>query len=178
MSDLKICAAIQSDSSMALELASQLELDRGVAVVGTVWTKGDMIEYLRNPYSKIFSWSDEPSSQPVDTDQLFVHCKYKVLVGVTYEVNPDENGVLIYDGKHIDHLVVDGSVDTDQCYKYVFSVLDMLAGTWNDTASVRRLTCAVDSRDNRWLGLLNIAGFEEMSRVEVDDALMIHMQRV
>ncbi len=120
MPDLKICAAIQHDSKLALELASQLELDRGCAVIGNVWTKGDMLDYLQNPYSKIFGWSDEPSSEPPGDGQMFANCKYKVLVGVTYEINPDANGTLVYDGKHIDHLVVDGSGDIDQSYKYVF----------------------------------------------------------
>lgn len=176
MPELKICAAIQSDSKLALELASQLELDRGCAVIGTVWTKGDMLEYLQNPYSKLFGWSDEPSSEPLEDGQVFARCKYKVVVGITYEVNPDENGTLVYDGKFIDHLVVDGSAGPDLSYKYVFTVLDTLAGTWNDKASVRKLNCAIDSRDIRWKDLLEIAGFTELSRVEVDDALMIHMQ--
>lgn len=178
MSELKICATIQADSGIALELASQLELDRGCAVIGSVWTKGDMIDYLRNPYSKIFSWSDEPSSKPLEDGQMFVQCKYKVLVGITYEINPDENGNLIYDGKYIDHLVVDASGGLDQSYKYVFSVLDTLSVTWNDTASVRKLTCAVDSRDIRWKDLLEVAGFTELKREEIDDAIMVYMQRL
>lgn len=170
---LQICACIDADSKTALDLASQLELDRGVAVVGSVWTKGDMLQYLTNPYNKIFCWSDELGSYQHDERMPYKFCKYRVVIGITYNIS--EAGV--YEGKFIDHMVVDGSVSVEDSYKYVFEVLDFLAVNWDSEAAVRRLGCAVDSRDIRWLDVLSVAGFEKTNEVENPDATLIYMER-
>ena len=101
MPELKICAALTATEGASLELASQLELDRGCAVIGTVWTKGDMIDYLSNPNNKIFSWTDERSPIAFEDGKPYIPCKYKVLAGISYEISRDDNGRPIYDGKHI-----------------------------------------------------------------------------
>ena len=176
MPELKICAALTATEGAYLELASQLELDRGCAVIGTVWTKGDMIDYLSNPNNKIFSWTDERSPIAFEDGKPYIPCKYKVLAGISYEISRDDNGRPIYDGKHIDHLVVDDTEGLEKSYNNIFEVLNILTNVWNDDSSIRRVTCEVDSRDFRWQDLLKAAGFVELGRKEVDGYELISMQ--
>ena len=174
MGKLQIAAGVDSTTQVAMEIASELELDRGVAVVGTVWTKANIIEYTQIPGNHLFCWSDSlAESQYVPTDPESdvmpnIRCKYRASVGLRYRTELYDSGKKFYREKFIDHFVVDHTKDTDTTYETVASVMNDLCNAWSGQPKKGKVKCWMDVRDLRWIDLLQTIGFNVITRKEIN----------
>lgn len=182
---LRLTATIRPNSDKALDLASELELDRSNTVVGGVWTKGDMLHFLSNPLNRIYAWSEVTPEEPADDFEAskYLPRPFRVVVGITYEpVDDPDSSKIKFSHKHISHMVVDATKGLDFAYNAVFDVLDLLAmptkvGEWCPDGEDTVLSCALDSRDIKWHDVVDIAGFRKVSELEVNDSTFFYYER-
>jgi hypothetical protein len=157
--------------NVSIKLASELELERGVAVVGTVWTTEDLLDYAKSRRQFIYCWSDDIHESvhyhegEADTDSASIPnekwCNYRVCVGLRYGVETDEKGVVHYRSKIIDHMVVDVSQGGEAAVQYFKEVIDGLASRWASD-SMGKLIAVVNDKDIFSKQLFEAAGFREV----------------
>jgi len=88
-----------------------------------------------------------------------VWCKYRAVAGLQYGLVRKENGEVEYRTKNIIHLVVDESLGEDKAYRYCCDVISDLSERWIAGQPKGKLTCQVNRKDEKWLSLLQVAGF-------------------
>jgi len=178
-------ARLTESSNISIKLASELELERGVALVGTVWTTEDLLSYARSRRQFIYCWSDDIHESvhyhegEAATDSTSIPnekwCNYRVCVGLRYGIETDDKGVVHYRSKIIDHMVVDVSQGGEATVRHFQEVIDGLASRWASD-SMGKLIVTVNGKDTFSKQLFEAAGFRETHSAGVDGDWFIRME--
>lgn len=171
-------------SNVSISLASALELERGVALVGTVWTTEELKDYCRSRRQFVYCWSDdihesvhyhegEANAEGSLPNEKW--CNYRVCVGLRYGLETDEQGVVHYRSKIIDHMTVDASLGHEKLVLYFQEVIDGLASRWASD-QMGKLIVNVSDKDAFSLQVFKAAGFRETSSTQVGGDWTIRLE--
>lgn len=171
-------------SNVSIRLASELELERGVAVVGSAWTTDELRDYARSRKQFVYCWSDDihesvhyhegvANGDGTIPDEKW--CNYRVCVGLRYGVETDSEGVVHYRSKMIDHMVVDASLGHEKLVRYFHEVIDGLASRWASD-QMGKLIVNINDKDTFSLKVFKAAGFRETASTQVEGDWTIRLE--
>lgn len=175
MTNWNITAPIRMSNSYSIPLIKSLELDRGIAVIGTSWTELEIKEYFQDRKNHLYCWTDNLAESD-HADGKSKWCDYRVIVGLRYGIQTTEDGSVIYRTKTIDHMVVDHSLGVARAYEYCNSTINDLAARWTREDATGKIVCHVDDRDSRWVAMFQSAGFITQAVVNSDTATYLRME--
>lgn len=171
-------------SNVSIKLASELELERGISLVGSVWTTEELRDYSRSRKQFVYCWSDDIHESvhyhegEANADGTLPNekwCNYRVCVGLRYGVETDSEGVVHYRSKMIDHMTVDASLGHEKLVLYFQEVIDGLASRWASD-SMGKLVVNINDKDTFSLQVFQAAGFREVSTSQVEGEWTIRME--
>lgn len=177
-------ARLTETSNVSIRLASELELERGIAFVGSAWTTQEMLDYSRSRKQFIYCWSDdihesvhyhegEATADGSVPDEVW--CHYRVCVGLRYGIETDAEGVVHYRSKIIDHMTVDTSQGPEKTVRYFQEVIDGLASRWASD-HMGKLIVNINDKDTFSLQMFQSAGFRETSSTQVEGDWTIRLE--
>ena len=175
MDNWNITAPIRMSNSYSIPLIESLELDRGLAVVGNVWTVKEVKEFFQERKNHLYCWTDNLAESD-HAEGKHKWCDYRAIVGLRYGIETLKDGTVLYRTKTIDHMVVDYSGGDAKFYGYCGRVLFDLASRWTREDATGKLVCHVDDRDSQWITMFQAAGFTTTDVVNSDSATLLRME--
>lgn len=189
MSSMNMTARITLTSRIAIGLATDLELDRGSTLIGTPWTRKELETYAQNSRHHVYCWTNDLADsihghaediKPHDPEYTGFEGEqwrnYRVCVGLRYGVETDSQNVVKYRSKVIDHMTVDTSMGEDAAYGFAYAAISDLASRWCRQDDLGKLICLVPTDSQKWILMLQMAGFQTKGIVSEGGDEFLHME--